>query len=302
MADLENTFSWSLSRDRTFQECPRRYWFQYYGAWGGWAPDAPKEARELYLLKNITNLHLLAGDCVHRAIERVLAEWRRGQRSDPEAVVAWCKREMQRALEESRRGLWRENPKRHVRLFEHHYGPAPDRAALEKIAAKVGGSVRGFFQSQAFAVVKESDVALWLPVETLDSFLFEGTKVFAVPDFALRRDGEVVLFDWKTGRKDERNDDQVALYALFAAAKWGADPARVRGAPVYLLDGGRFEPQPVTAADMARVGARMRASIAEMRRRLADPERNDARRERFEPTPGAVCARCPFRAVCPEAA
>ena len=301
MADLENTFSWSLSRDRTFQDCPRRYWFQYYGAWGGWSPDAPPEARELYLLKNITNLHLLAGDCVHRAIERVLGQFRRGQPADAEATVLWCKQEMQRSLEESRKGLWRENPKRFVRLFEHHYGPAPDRAVLETIAGKVGGSVRGFFASEAYALIRESDAALWLPIETLDSFVFEGTKVFAVPDFALRRDGEVILFDWKTGRKDERNEDQVALYALFAAAKWGADPARVRGAPVYLLAGARFEAQRVTAEDMGRVGARMRASILEMRRRLADPDRNDARRQDFEPHPGAVCSRCPFRGACPDA-
>ncbi len=61
MAELENTFSWSFSRHSTFEECPRKYWFNYYGAWGGWEYDAPAEARELYLLKKISNLHMLAG-------------------------------------------------------------------------------------------------------------------------------------------------------------------------------------------------------------------------------------------------
>ena len=69
MRPLENNFSWSFSRHRTFHDCPRKYWFHYYGSWEGWSDDAPAEAQELYRLKNITGLHLLAGDVVHRAIE-----------------------------------------------------------------------------------------------------------------------------------------------------------------------------------------------------------------------------------------
>jgi len=301
VADLENTFSWSLSRHRTFQDCPRRYWFHYYGSWGGWSHDAPEEARELYLLKNITNLDLCAGDTVHRAIERALEDWARGRKPDPEAVVLWCKQEMQRAFEDSRNERWRESPKRHARLFEHHYGPRPDRATLERIGAKVGTSVRAFFAGGAFARIRETNPDDWLPMETLDSFEFEGTKVFAVPDFACRADGEIILFDWKTGRKDERNVDQVVLYTLFAVAKWGAERSKVRGAPVYLLEGGAFEPQEITATDLDRVGSLVRSSIAEMRKRLEDPAGNVAPRGKFGPTPGPVCRKCPFRGVCPDA-
>ncbi len=298
---LENTFSWSFSRHRTFEDCPRKYWFHYYGSWGGWGADGSDEARELYLLKNITGLHLIAGDTVHRAIERALHDWARGTSPDAEKIVAWCKGEMQRGFRESQQEAWRENPKRYTRLFEHHYGPTPDRATLERIAQKVGTSVRTFVASRAFAVIRETDPDHWLPMETLDSFEFEGTKVYAVPDFACRHDGEVLLFDWKTGKVDRKNNDQVVLYGLFAAAKWGADPDKVRAAPVYLLDGGEFAPLPVTAADRARVAGLIRASIGSMRQRLADPAGNDARKERFEPTPGNVCRSCNFRGVCPEA-
>jgi hypothetical protein len=298
---LENTFSWSFSRRRSFGDCPRKYWFHYYGSWGGWAPDAPAEARELYRLKQLTGLHLLAGDVVHRVIERALRAWARGVKPDAENAVTWCKSEMQRSFTESREGLWTENPKRYARLFEHHYGPTPDRELLERIAAKVGTSVRNFFTSQAFGVIRESDPALWLPMETLDSFDFEGTKVFAVPDFACRRNDEVLLFDWKTGRRDERNRDQVVLYTLFAAAKWGADPDKVSGAPVYLLAGGDFEPIATSVEDRDRLGGIMRTSIAAMRERLADPERNLSRKEDFEATPGQVCRWCNFRGVCPHA-
>jgi len=298
---LENTFSWSLSRHRTFRECPRKYWFHYYGAWGGWEYDAPPEARELYLLKNLTGLHLIAGDVVHRAIERVLEEVALGAVADAETVVAWCKSEMQRGYQESREGVWRENPKRYTRLFEHHYGPPPSRDHLVRIASKIGTSVRTFFRSPSFGFIRETDPKHWLPMETLDSFEFEGTKVYAVPDFACRHDGEVFLFDWKTGRRDERNRDQIVLYALFAAAKWGAEIERVQGAPVYLLTGGNFDPVRPTAEDRQRVAETMRDSIRAMQRRLDDVAGNVAHRENFEPLPGRACRFCNFRGVCPAA-
>ncbi|MHC4956369.1 MAG: PD-(D/E)XK nuclease family protein, partial [Planctomycetota bacterium] len=166
MARLENTFSWSFSRSRTFQDCPRKYWYHYYGSWGGWERDAPEQARELYRLKNVTGLHLIAGDVVHRAIERALTDLARGNPPEMEPVLAWCKSEMQKGLVESKQNLARESPKRYVRLAEHEFGPVPTRETLEKIAAKVGKSVRNFFTSRSFAIIRETNPDDWLPMET----------------------------------------------------------------------------------------------------------------------------------------
>jgi hypothetical protein len=203
-------------------------------------------------------------------------------------------------LAESQGEAWRADPKNRTRLFEHHYGPKPSRNLLVRIAQKIGGAVRVFFNSPAYGIIRETDPAEWLPMETLDTFVFEGTTVYAVPDFACRHRGEVLLFDWKTGRADGRNNDQVVLYTMFAAARWDVDPDAVRGAPVYLLDGGgAFTPQAASAADRERVGDFMRGSIRAMRERLADAATNTARREDFEAVPGPACRSCNFRGVCP---
>ena len=50
MADLANVFSWSRSRAGMFEECRRRYYYHYYGAWGGWDSNAPPDIRRLYVL------------------------------------------------------------------------------------------------------------------------------------------------------------------------------------------------------------------------------------------------------------
>ena len=301
MRPLENTFSWSLSRRRTFQDCPLRYWFHYYGSWGGWEPEGPETARELYLLKNLTNLHLIAGDVVHRAIERVLTGIHRGVKPEAERTVAWCKSEMQSSYKESQEELWRNAPKQFTRLFEHHYGPRPDRAFLQKIATKIGTAIRTFFDSRSYSIIRETDPGQWLPMETLDSFEFEGTTVYAVPDFACRHDDEILIFDWKTGRPDKRNKDQLVLYSMFAAIKWDADPDKIRAAPVYLLNGGDFKPATPTAEDRERVTEQMRDSIHEMQGLLVDVPTNTAHRENFRATPGYVCRSCNFRGVCPDA-
>ena len=50
---LENRLTWSKSRAETFGWCLRKYWWNYYGSWGGWKADSPKETREAYVLKSL---------------------------------------------------------------------------------------------------------------------------------------------------------------------------------------------------------------------------------------------------------
>ena len=52
-----------------FTECPRQYWFQYYGFWSGWQVGADPRTREIYILKQLKNRHMWAGERVHSCIE-----------------------------------------------------------------------------------------------------------------------------------------------------------------------------------------------------------------------------------------
>ena len=51
----------------TLTDCPRRYFFQYYASHNGWRPDAPREARITYALKQLTAVPLVLGTAVHDA-------------------------------------------------------------------------------------------------------------------------------------------------------------------------------------------------------------------------------------------
>jgi hypothetical protein len=61
MSTFKNEFSWSISRNKVFQTCPRQYFFNYYGYWGGWEMDAPARTRQIYILKNLKNRYMWAG-------------------------------------------------------------------------------------------------------------------------------------------------------------------------------------------------------------------------------------------------
>ena len=67
--ELKNEFSWSKTRDQTFRECLRKYYFQYYGGWGGWLKDADARIRQIYMLKNLYTRQMWAGDHVHLCLE-----------------------------------------------------------------------------------------------------------------------------------------------------------------------------------------------------------------------------------------
>ena len=72
MAELKNEFTWSASRHGSFAYCKRQYWWSYYGSWGGWERHAPAEAREAYMLKNLSSRWAWVGTAVHEQIERIL--------------------------------------------------------------------------------------------------------------------------------------------------------------------------------------------------------------------------------------
>src|SRR5438105_6006989 len=111
VADLTNDFSWSRSRDGVFQDCKRRYFYQYYGSWGGWASDAPEDIRRLYILKQLATRQMWAGRIVHDAIEMALSVYRQGGEIPVEPFVRDAVERMRGEWKSSKAGRYRELPK-----------------------------------------------------------------------------------------------------------------------------------------------------------------------------------------------
>ncbi|MHC5009509.1 MAG: PD-(D/E)XK nuclease family protein [Planctomycetota bacterium] len=311
MRILENQFSWSSSRAGAFRRCLRAYWWQYYGSWGGWDPQAPAETREAYTLKNLSYRWAWVGTVVHHVVEHILKRLQRQATSghfefgatdiDPTWEVEETTRLMRRHYRESRSGAYRNKPKKKFGLAEHEYrDPVPDeewRACNDKARA----AVRGFLESDVFARIRATDPSTWFPIETLDQFDLDGVGVWAVPDFAYRLpDGGAEIYDWKTGAvSEDANRLQLACYTLYVATNHGVDPLRVKNHVVYLGPEVVVHDFVLTAEEIEEARTAIRASMDEMRARLADPAANRAEREDFPLTDDlSKCEVCVYRRLC----
>lgn len=301
MADLVNEFSWSKSRDGVFLECPRQYWFQYYGSWGGWEAQADVRTREIYILKQLKNRYMWIGDRVHRAIERTLRNLFMSPKPlamNVDEIVRITLEEMRLDFKSSRDGRYRTQPKS-CGLFEHEYGVPVAATEWKRLAGTVERCLLWFYSSDIFREIQDSSRDGWLELEEFSSFDLDGVRVHVVLDFARRQADQILIYDWKTGASNEQdNRVQMACYAFYASQRWGAPPERVHPIEVN-LNRGEITRYRVSAADLDRTRAYLEGSIADMRRLLRDPQRNIAAEEDFRKiNEGRACRRCRFARIC----
>jgi hypothetical protein len=300
MAELANTFSWSRSRSVMFQECRRRYFYHYYGAWGGWAADAPAEVRRLYVLKQLTSRQGWAGRVVHEAIEMTLRALHAGRALPEPWLIEETVQRMRREWRASRDGQYRERPKADVALFEHEYGVAVADRTWQALRDHVLRCLRSFHRLPLLAELHDTPRERWILIEDVRAFEFEGTPVYAAPDFGYwTASDRLALVDWKTGSPDpEETAVQLGCYALYARDVLDVPPARVDLLEVQLRDGA-VTVHPWDDARLDAIRDRLRLSIRGMKAWLRDPALNVAAIEDFERTEDRrICRWCNFKAVC----
>ena len=304
---LVHELSWSVSRRGTFESCRRRYYYDYYLSWGGWGRSAPPVRARVYRLKKMERLPMLAGKLLHDALERWFDARRHGREESAESISAFAVEGLRRGYKESRDGAWRSSPSKFVHLAEHHYretvvdeasGSARDYG--RRFVQRIESSVQHFFSDERLRTVREAQPADWLACESMGTFDFEGTKVFAVPDFAYRDpEGVVRVFDWKTGRERPEHRLQLAVYLLYAESVWGSDPERVRAVDAY-LDQGELSEHEFDGAALEQVRADMRMSLEAMRALHFNADREEGDPERFPMVAegSRECSSCNYRELC----
>ena len=299
MPELTNDFSWSRSRDGTFQDCRRKYFYHYYGAWGGWEPTATEEVRRLYILKQLSSRHQWAGRVVHDAVEMALHVFREGRDVPVEPFIRDVIERMRGDWRSSHAGRYRESPKL-TALFEHEYRIDLKPEAWQALSRNVGQCLRNFFRLPLLAAIRATSPEHWSIEHWSKVFEFEGTHIWMAPDFGFwTEEGRLTLVDWKTGTSHpEATAFQLGCYALYAREVLKVPPAQVD-----LFEANLREPlvTPLRWDDarMEAIQEQLRLSIRSMKAYLADPAANLAVIADFERTEDLrICKWCNFRAVC----
>jgi len=300
MTEFKNEFSWSKTRDEVFKTCPRQYWFSYYGYWNGWLEDAPERTRRIYILKNLKNRHVWAGEKVHECIQRSLNNIRRGIRVLPvDEIISITLKQMRAEFRSSRSKKYLKNPKT-CALFEHEYGIEVTDDQWKEMAQNVEACLKNFYASDIYNGLKSHPKEGWLEVEEFSSFHLDNTKINLAIDCAIKDGDDVLIYDWKTGKSiSEDLTIQLSCYALYAMEKWHVPPESLRIIQ-YNLSFNKKSWFSVTKGGVEDIKGYIRGSIKDMQSLLADVENNiPLEEDRFSKVEDErVSLRCNFRKVC----
>ena len=318
---LTNECRWSSSRESTFKECRKKYWYTYYGAWEGWPKNACDTrstidplSSYLYMLKNMQPACMFMGSVVHKTIEWSLKTYQASKKlpSLEEAfahVLGGCKK----GFSDSSQKLWKKHPKYHVNLFEHYYHQPIDMTSIEE---KAHVCITNWFSSPCLLNVAMSPKAEWKGIESVQTFSLErGVEAIVVYDFFLMwhknaLPSSMIIFDWKTGQESVKVENQLFAYAIAAQKCFGVNLEDIILSPFYLSQGpngykkyGKNQENPVDAIKLERVKENILCAAKDM---LAlHPEKNG---EGMYGTPDPrlfsytedkrSCRKCSFQELC----
>jgi len=300
MTELKNEFSWSKTRDEVFKTCSRQYWFAYYGYWNGWFENAPERTRQIYILKNLKNRQMWAGEKVHECIQRSLNNIRRGIKVlSIDEIVSITLDQMRGEFRSSRAKNYLKNPKS-CALFEHEYGIEVSDDQWKEIAQNIETCLRNFYASDIYDGLKSHPRSDWLEVEEFSSFLLDNIKINLAIDCAIKEGDDILIYDWKTGKSmPEDLSIQLCCYALYTIEKWNIAPKSLRIIE-YNLSFNKATEFSVTQGEAENIKGYITGSIKDMQSLLIDVSNNiPFEEEKFTKVEDdRVSLRCNFRGVC----
>jgi len=300
MTELKNEFSWSKTRDEVFKTCLRHYWFAYYGHWNGWLGNAPEKTRQIYILKNLKNRYIWAGEKVHECIQRSLNNIRRGIKVlSIDEIVSITLDQMRAEFRSSRSKNYLKNPKT-CALFEHEYEIELTDDQWKEVANNVVTCLRNFYASDIYDGLKSHPRDGWLEVEEFSSFHLDNTRINLAIDCAIKEGKDILIYDWKTGKSiPEDLSLQLSCYALYAIEKWYVSPQSLRIIE-YNLSINKATEFSVSHGEAENIKGYVRGSIKDMQSLLIDVGSNiPFEEENFNKVEDdRVSLRCNFRRVC----
>jgi len=309
MAELKNIFSWSFSAAEDFELCRRRRYWSKYAMWGGWKSTATEEQKTAYRLCKMDNCWGLMGQAAENAIMWALRQHQQGKAVSADAAWKTVSRPfLTQKWNESKEGKWRSSPKRFCCLREHYYRTMKDEnEEKRRIAAQVQRCIENFIEKVLPRIKnvrpdQEFRIATQEQGGDVENFMYEGVKIYSIPDYAYRDGNKVHIHDWKAGKvKVDQHKLQLSLYALWAMLKHGAKLEDIYLYVEYLKEG-QVLPFQLTEAELEETKMLISTSVGQMTEYLVDFDREKnipIPKEEWELTDDPRnCAQCNFYELC----
>ena len=297
-----NRVTWSYSRRGVFEQCPRRYFYQYYAASkrGSHLGDV---GRRVHFLKGLSNRHLRAGALLHLGVAQFLRNSLAGDVVDPSGLARWIAvlfdKDMAYSANDPQGLNPRPGPYPPVLLTEFYSGRPDAEDLCLATRDRMTAGFETFCGSPSYAQFRE--LTNYFDVSVEKSIAIPGLpfKVRGQVDLAFRDRSSVFVVDWKLGDASSADDSlQLAAYAQWACQDFGVEPEAVHLVKGHLSSGTIVADQ-VDGAAIRRGRVRMMQDVERMA--AMDGYGRDGNEDAFTPcAQPAVCSLCPFLEVCQE--
>lgn len=215
---------WSYSRSRTLRECPRRYWFSYYGENFGDAEISKKIKR----LKQLTALPIEVGGVIHQTIGDALKEvLMRGEMPSEEKLILRGHIALKILLESQK-------------FIENELGEGLDEKRIADAFEKIKSSLSTFYSHpllpEIISSLEERSKSCLVDPAGYGECRIDKKKVYAKSDLIYIDDkGQTKVVDWKTGKPNrEENLIQLGGYLFYAVDHLDHSIDNLEGRMIYL--------------------------------------------------------------------
>ena len=293
---------WSYSRRGMLEQCPRKYYYQYYGSNLNTAKNDPHKEK-LRFLKKLQNRHLRSGDILHYVIRWHLKEFQQGKQPSLDHLLQWAKKDFRadiRYSQQYKRGFPLSDNFRHPKLLlEFYYGLPDAESVCADTEKRLMTALTNFITGQNLAQFREGAGKASALIEESARMKNDDFTLSGKVDLIYWINDKVVIVDWKIGGSGSSDDSlQMLAYALWAKQKLGMPSDSIMLQMVHLADN-TMSTFSVCQKKLNRVEARI----------LQDLERMQAVHkygiqgvvEAFTPcAQPKVCEMCQFQEICPK--
>lgn len=300
LKDRLRLLEWSFSRRNTFEQCPQKYYLDYYGCSKRHAP-AEAEKSLIRQLKLRQNRYERTGEIVHSAIANYFRLAQKGTIQSAKALMQWAQRMLSDDLATSRVAQTNGNPDTASGpLLEFFNNPKNAEALYDDASKRMSTALENFAVHPRYEKIRAAGRSTGTEVERMFKLSGLPCRVTGIVDFAVRASGKPAVVDWKSGKPSQTEEDslQLTAYALWGSQHFGGPPEKI---VVYkaFLGTGELVKFPLTQASVEKGKRRILQDVE----RMIEMHDYGARGRRGAFTPCArpnVCILCPYLPVCPE--
>lgn len=296
------TMPWSFSRRSTFEQCARRYYYEYYGGSKRTAKNEENKD-ELHFLKQIQNRYERTGSILHLVISHHLKKSQAGENVSLDRLEAWAKKMFDDDLKISAnyQGITPPEGKYPPIILQELYFDIPNALALCQDAFdNAMKALRSFYYSQNYAHFRKAGGQSGGLVEHPFKIKKPLFRIDGKIDLAYEENGKIFIVDWKSGGSDGGGEDslQLCTYALWGLEYYSCLPQDIQVMKAFLRE------EEIVQFDIdARLLNIAYARIAQDVERMISLEKygEEAIADAFSPCGhAAICKLCAYRSLCPE--